>query len=191
MPRLQSGFTVSNRTALVALGLIAALSAGSRAEGQTPSAQPVDARAGAMWAIVRGIISYTRWPADPDPVRLCVVGRSDDAADWPATTRTTPGRTILVTRFAAPDPGIGQACDAVHVGELAEGELPHLMSAIAGRPILTVFERDPACRSGGMFCLRTEGDRLAFQMNLDAVARSGTRVNPRVLRLARPPEQRS
>jgi hypothetical protein len=36
-----------------------------------------------------------------------------------------------------------------------------------------------------MFCLSTDANRVTFDMNLDSVARSGVRVSPKVLELAR------
>ena len=38
-----------------------------------------------------------------------------------------------------------------------------------------------------MFCLNVDGERVSFDINLDAVARSGVRVHPNVLNLARRP----
>jgi hypothetical protein len=35
-----------------------------------------------------------------------------------------------------------------------------------------------------MFCLQVAPDRLSFLLNVDAIARSPLRVDPRVLRLA-------
>jgi hypothetical protein len=37
-----------------------------------------------------------------------------------------------------------------------------------------------------MFCLDIAAPALRFQANLDVIARSGLRVNPLVLRIARP-----
>ena len=61
------------------------------------------------------------------------------------------------------------------------------MGAVAGHPVLTISENDPSCTAGGMFCLNVDGERVSFDINLDAVARSGVRVHPNVLNLARRP----
>lgn len=62
-----------------------------------------------------------------------------------------------------------------------------MRAALAGHPVLTIAEHDPSCTAGGMFCLNVDGDRVSFDINLDAVARSGVRVHPNVLNLARRP----
>ncbi|MCO2146029.1 YfiR family protein, partial [Pseudomonas aeruginosa] len=36
-----------------------------------------------------------------------------------------------------------------------------------------------------MFCLNVGGPRITFEANLDSIARSGVRVHPSVLKLAR------
>jgi hypothetical protein len=52
--------------------------------------------------------------------------------------------------------------------------------------VLTISEHNPSCTVGSMFCLNVDGERVTFEINLDAVARSGVRVHPNVLGLARP-----
>ena len=55
----------------------------------------------------------------------------------------------------------------------------------AGQPLLTISEVAADCATGGMFCLDITPQGVSFELNLDSMARSGVRVNPRVLGLAR------
>lgn len=57
-------------------------------------------------------------------------------------------------------------------------------TTVRGAPIVTIAENDPACRSEAMFCLVFLEDAMAFQLNIDAVSRSGVRIDPRVLRMS-------
>ena len=50
---------------------------------------------------------------------------------------------------------------------------------------LSISERQELCQTDCMFCLDVRDVGVGFETNLDAVARSGVRVNPRVLQLAR------
>jgi YfiR/HmsC-like len=43
------------------------------------------------------------------------------------------------------------------------------------------------CTDGGMFCMEAGPQSVRFNANLDAIARSGLRVHPLVLRIARNP----
>lgn len=135
---------------------------------------------------VRGILSYARWPTEPNPLRLCVTGRSVHADTLLAHGLSPLGtRAVTVSRMPA-DTEVSAQCDALYVGHLEETGWRHLFAQIAGRPVLTLCERSPACATGGMFCLDVDDvASIPFEVNLDSVARSGVRVNPQVLRLGR------
>ena len=59
------------------------------------------------------------------------------------------------------------------------------MQRISGNSILSISENDSECSAGSAFCLLIDGDQASFKVNLDALARSGVRVHPNVLQLAR------
>lgn len=119
-------------------------------------------------------------------VHLCITGRPDYARGLTDTLQA--GSTLLdVQRVRFDDPSLGIACDVVYLGALSNDERARVRAALAGHPVLTIAEHDPSCTAGGMFCLDVDGDRVSFDINLDAVARSGVRVHPNVLNLARRP----
>lgn len=60
-----------------------------------------------------------------------------------------------------------------------------LISQYQGRALLLISEQNPECAIGSAFCLITEQNQVRFSVNLDALTRSGVRVNPDVLMLAR------
>ncbi|ELW9526040.1 YfiR family protein [Burkholderia cenocepacia] len=155
-----------------------------------PAANPADAGTSshdtAVRQVVLGIISFTRWPTTPVRLHLCVTGRPDYARGLTDTLQA--GSTLLdVQRVRFDDPSLGIACDVVYLGTLSNDERARVRAALAGHPVLTIAEHDPSCTAGGMFCLNVDGDRVSFDINLDAVARSGVRVHPNVLNLARRP----
>lgn len=62
--------------------LMAALLLAGPARADTPaSAAQVQQRAKAVTQVVLGILSYARWPAEPVPLRLCLVGPTEYADD--------------------------------------------------------------------------------------------------------------
>ncbi|RQS16635.1 YfiR family protein [Burkholderia sp. Bp8998] len=138
----------------------------------------------AVRQVVLGIVSFTRWPTTPVRLHLCVTGRPDYAGDLTDTMQA--GSTVLdVQRVRFDDPGLAVACDVVYLGMLGTDERTRVRVALAGHPVLTIAEHDPSCTAGSMFCLTVEGESVTFDINLDAVARSGVRVHPNVLNLAR------
>jgi len=148
-----------------------------------PAISPRDA---AVRQVVLGIISFTRWPTPPARLHLCVTGRPDYAQGLVDTLQA--GSTPLeVQHVQFDDSTLGTTCQVVYLGELSASERQQLSAALAGHPVLTIAEHDPSCTAGSMFCLNVDVDRVTFDINLDAVARSGVRVHPNVLNLARRP----
>ncbi|KVL19744.1 YfiR family protein [Burkholderia sp. MSMB1826] len=157
--------------------------AASPADSRDPAISSHDT---AVRQVVLGIISFTRWPTTPVRLHLCVTGRPDYARGLIDTLQA--GSTLLdVQRVRFDDPALGMVCDVVYLGTLSEDEKTRVRAAVAGHPVLTISEHDPSCTAGGMFCLNVDGERVSFDINLDAVARSGVRVHPNVLNLARRP----
>jgi hypothetical protein len=155
----------------------------SAAHAAPPAATPRDA---AVRQVVLGIISFTHWPAPPAHLHLCVTGRPDYAQGLSDTLQagSTP---VDVQRVHFDDPALGTACEIVYLGGLSDDERQRVTAAVAGHPVLTITEHDPTCTTGSMFCINVDGTRVTFDINLDAVARSGVRVHPNVLNLARRP----
>lgn len=151
-----------------------------------PADSAISSHDTAVRQVVLGIISFTRWPTTPVRLHLCVTGRPDYAGGLTDTLQA--GSTVLdVQRVRSDDPSLGLACDVVYLGTLSNDARARVRAALAGHPVLTIAEHDPSCTAGGMFCLDVDGDRVSFDINLDAVARSGVRVHPNVLNLARRP----
>jgi hypothetical protein len=148
-----------------------------------PAISPRDA---AVRQVVLGIISFTRWPTPPAHLHLCVTGRPDYAQGLVDTPQA--GSTPLdVEHVQVDDSTLGTTCQVVYLGDLSASERQQVSAALAGHPVLTIAEHDPSCTAGSMFCLNVDVERVTFDINLDAVARSGVRVHPNVLNLARRP----
>jgi hypothetical protein len=150
-----------------------------------PSIPPEMGAAGAVSRIVQGIVSYTRWPTPPARVRLCIVGQSEYADALFPNGLQTVATTIQTQRMPIGDSHLGAECDVVYSGVLTDSERDRLRSDLAGHPVLTISEHDDTCSSSSAFCLVIHGIDVSFAVNLDAVARSGVRVNPQVLLLGR------
>jgi hypothetical protein len=126
------------------------------------------------------IISFTRWPRPLSTVRLCVAGATRFADRLDAAGTTASAR--VETQALAGQPPT--RCDAVYVGALPFDARRQLIAAVHDAPILTIAEHDATCNGGTMFCLSVEPAALSFQINVDAISRSGVRIDPRVLRLS-------
>jgi len=169
----------------MALLLLAVACLAAAGEPVVPKAPAPDGGRAAIATVVAGIVSYTRWPADLRAIRLCTIGQGRgvdellNGADLGSPQLSVPVRAAR-DLGAAPDD-----CDAIYVGTIATPAARRLLQRTVGRPVLMIGEGPEFCTDGGMFCLQPEAPTVAFAVNLDAVARSGLKVNPRVLRFAR------
>lgn len=170
-----------------ALGL-----AGGTAWAQTPLVSPsgappnAEARTAGVAQAVLGIMSYVRWPQESGDLSLCIIGPTEYADDLTrAQAISQPGgRRIQVRRHAATEvPAAG--CDVVYLGLLDDASWQTVFQRLAGRPVLSIGERREQCQAGGIFCLDVREQNLSFEVNLDSVARSGLRIHPSVLKLAK------
>lgn len=134
---------------------------------------------------VFGIVSYTRWPNEPSTIRLCVVGPTEYTDEVMKGAQLSGDRKVLVRRIRLDDPSLATQCEGVYIGAISSNVWQEVVNRFAGQPLLTISEQTALCSIGSMFCLNVRPDTVAFEVNLDSVARSGVRVNPRVLQLAR------
>lgn len=94
-------------------------------------------------------------------------------------------RPIKVDRVPFDSPLLSAGCDVIYLGEITSAQRQNFMQRISGHSILSISENDIECSAGSAFCLQIDGDQASFKVNLDALARSGVRVHPNVLQLAR------
>ncbi|WP_194790037.1 YfiR family protein [Pseudomonas sp. UFMG81] len=149
------------------------------------STAQVQQRAKAVTQVVLGILSYARWPAEPNPLRLCLVGPTEYADDLIKGNLQNSGQPLSVRRLLASDASLAGSCEAVYIGKLDKAQRDQLFKAINGHPVLSISEADDPCTVGSLFCLRVGDEQVAFDVNLDSVARSGVRIHPSVLQLSR------
>jgi hypothetical protein len=137
----------------------------------------------AVARLVGGIISFTRWPAEPRSLRLCVAGTTRHA-DRIGEAGKTARRAVGVRHIAAGAATDG--CDILYLGAMPADASRRMIAGIGGKAILSIAEADPGCRGGAMFCLAVGTSSLTFQLSVDAISRGAVRVDPRVLRVANP-----
>lgn len=155
----------------------------ARADTATTVAQ-AQQRAKAVTQVVLGIFSYARWPVEPSPLRLCLVGPTEYADDLIKGHVQESGQPLQVRRLLATDSQLAQACDALYIGKLDQGQRDRLFERVIGHPVLSISEADDSYTVGSLFCLRVSDRQVAFEVNLDSVARSGVRIHPSVLQLS-------
>lgn len=92
------------------------------------------------------------------------------------------GRRIAVQVFQ--DVRQAQGCHVVFITADATSQLPAMLRAVSGKPVLTVSEVSNAERADAVINLVAADTRLGFQVNLDAADASGLQISSRLLSLA-------
>lgn len=165
-------------------GLLCLLTGVAFAQPETVESK-ADQRARSVTQVVLGILSYARWPVEPQQLRLCIVGPTEYTDDLLKGTTQATGRPVTVRRLLADNPAITGECDAVYIGKLTSDERSRLFASLTGRPVVSISEGGDQCTVGSLFCLRVGDEQVSFEVNLDSVARSGVRIHPSVLQLSR------
>lgn len=148
--------------------------------GVSPGGDPY---AGAVARTVKAILEYTHWPQPRGQMTLCIAGSAQHASQI-GNLLLSDGRQV-VRRNVAAQPSALAGCDAVYIGSVPLAAQRQLTAAVRGRGVLTIAEADPGSSSEAMFALTYRPSGLSFRLNIDAVSRSGLRVDPRVLRVAK------
>ena len=166
-----------------ALGLMAALW-GIAAGATEPAARPAADASVAIARMILGIVGYARWPAGVDSHRVCLA--SDRLETRAIGDRLLAlGVRAISVQWLGSDSGQWAAnCDVAYLENLPDGRRKSVLGQTLGRPVLTISGGDPLCAGGSLFCLELAGDEIVLKANLDSIARSGIRVNPKVLQLA-------
>lgn len=134
-------------------------------------------------SIVSGIVSYTRWPSLSGQPKLCIFSSSRfTQALSDSGAAALPYVPLIVHNETE---ALNATCDAVYFGNESPANQLQLFRNYQGRALLLIAEQNPECVIGSAFCLIINEETVRFSVNLDALSRSGVRVNPDVLMLAR------
>lgn len=135
--------------------------------------------------VVHGILNYARWPQQPQALNLCIVAPTEYADLLWQQPSLSSAYEIKVKRLLIDSPELESQCQAVYIGVVAPPQRRALFSRLTGKPILSISEESQGCNEGSLFCLNISDAHVGFQVNLDAVARSGVRIHPNVLQLGK------
>ncbi len=131
---------------------------------------------------------YVAWPSTSAtrvaPFTIGVLGSGAFADELSRMTedRTVDRRSIRVRRLSPND-----AVDDLEVLFIAadqRGRLSELLSPARGRPILTVTESEGALADGSIINFTVAGDRVRFEISLDAAQANQLKLNSRLLAVA-------
>ena len=137
-------------------------------------------------AFMYNFLKFTEWPhgALDGTVNLCILG--DDPFGNVLDSIEGKGvgpRKVEVYRYSSLKE-VGK-CHVMFISPSEKWRLDGILRASAGSGILTVGDTEGYAKKGVIINFFMENNRVRFEINLDAARRSGLRVNPHLLGLAR------
>ena len=133
------------------------------------------------------------WPVDKDDASndRFLIGICGDPYLWRACRRELAGKKIAGRRVALSplslEKAAGPAAEMkiLYVASDDEEELKAIIAALADRPILLISDHPDFSQWGGSIGLVRDKDRMLFEVNRRQEARTGFKINSRLLRVAR------
>lgn len=132
---------------------------------------------------------FVEWPepasdAADAPFVVGVLGRDPfgRVLDDTLSGKTLGGRPIVVRRLEKAQEA--ETVQILFVSSSAAGELPAILRATEGRPILTVGDSEGLARRGVILNFRLQENRVRFEVNLRRAEESHLRISSQLLKLA-------
>lgn len=140
-------------------------------------------------AFVRNFICLVQWPetafaVPASPFVVCVLGDSPFTEHLVTFQAELVGTHPIQIRHCA---RIEEAadCHLLYVADTQKQPPATLLSALAGKPVLTVSDLPGFASLGGMIELFTLDQRIFFEVNRNALERTGLVGSSKLLRLSR------
>lgn len=96
--------------------------------------------------------------------------------------KTIYGHAIVVLRLKSSADLKG--CAVLLVGSADKKEIDRIVGSVGKAPVLTIGEHAQFSRLGGIIAFVRDGNRLCFEINVDAAERAGLQMSSKMLRLA-------
>lgn len=141
-------------------------------------------------AFLYNFAKFVEWPAapagpSPDRLALCIIGQDPfgDVLDQLTKGKTVNGRELVVRRLTGSEEA--QGCQMVFIAASERRRIPAILEGLRRADVLTVGETESFAQLGGVINFVRQGDRVHFEINLDAAERAGLRISSKLLSLAK------
>jgi YfiR/HmsC-like len=127
---------------------------------------------------------YVSWPQQTGDVVIGVLGHDSivEILERTIAGKTINGRAYRVKVFASPEQI--DHCDIVFVPRSEAKYTQPVLTAVSGKPVLTVSDQENFSSDGGMIEFLLIDDTLKFDINLAAAEKSGLKISSELLRVA-------
>jgi hypothetical protein len=141
-------------------------------------------------AFLYNFAQFVQWPAEAfsgptAPLTICVLGEDPFLGDTEQSLRgrTASGHPIQIKRLKADDDP--RACQMIFVRATEKAAARKILPALRGSSTLAVGEAKNFTDLGGMINLILDGNKLRFEINLDAASQTQLKISSKLLALAK------
>lgn len=136
-------------------------------------------------ALLYNIAKFTTWPAETfadaaAPMTLCILGT--DPFGEAFRGRTVRGREVVTTSWARDaNPA---ACHILFIRQSEQQYLPQIFDSLKNVPVLTIGDMQKFAHAGGIVNLIMVGNKVRFEINLNAAQHANLKLSSKLLKLA-------
>ncbi|HEV2386613.1 MAG TPA: YfiR family protein [Candidatus Acidoferrales bacterium] len=141
-------------------------------------------------AFLYNFAKFVQWPPSAfegpsAPLVICVAGENPFGTllNEMITGKTINGHPLEVENRS--ETGDLRSCNVLFVGAAQTKRLPKILEILKDSSVLTVGEADGFAGQGGVVNFYLEQDRVRFEINVSAAARSRLKISSKLLALAR------
>jgi hypothetical protein len=134
---------------------------------------------------VYNFTKYIQWPSQGENVLIGVVGGDSEAMqafEKMAKAKSGSGKNYIVKKIMSPPDA--DACHLIFVPENESDKAQIYAAKAAGKGQLVVTEKEGYSQKGGMINFITKDGKLRFELNQEAINRTGLKVSSQLLGLA-------
>ena len=165
--------------------LIVALAWGSGSAADSPSSREYIVKA----AFLYNFAKFVEWPpaafvSDTSPLTLCILGDDPFGQAIDAIEGKAAGRRRLTVRRTHTLAQIDN-CHILFVARSERASVDTILTKAGQKGLLTVSDLEGFADSGGMIGLIREGNKIRFEINLEAARQAGLMISSKLLNLAK------
>lgn len=171
----------TTRLARLLIGLLISLAA---LRAQTVSEYQVKA------LFIYNFAKFIDWPPEAfasvkEPITVCIAGQDPFGADIDQAVKgkTVNSRELSIKRIGKSDDVKG--CQVLFVGSLEKKRAKGLLTSLNGANVLSVGESDGFPDMGGIIGFTMDGNKVRFDINLEAAEHAHLKISSKLLSLAR------
>jgi len=140
-------------------------------------------------AFLYNFAKFVEWPAEafPDdsaPITLCILGQDPfGGALETIRGKSVKGRKLVIRQSMRVEDL--EMCHMLFISSSEKDRLNRILDLVESPNVLTVGDMESFARHGGVVNLIKTGNKIKFEINVDAAREAGLKISSKLLKLAK------